>query len=54
MFVYFYAHVDNPRTNELQTTSGADGTITAWDVSEREPKVEKLIDGIIPAVADTE
>ncbi|KAH0827974.1 hypothetical protein J3R83DRAFT_3613 [Lanmaoa asiatica] len=38
----------------LLTASGADGTITAWDVSEREPKVEKLIDGIIPAVADTE
>ncbi|KAF8557609.1 WD40 repeat-like protein [Imleria badia] len=38
----------------LLTASGADGTITAWNVSEHEPKVEKLIDGIIPAVADTE
>ncbi|KAF8444756.1 hypothetical protein L210DRAFT_3642979 [Boletus edulis BED1] len=38
----------------LLTASGADGTITVWDVSEPEPKVERLIDGIIPAAADTE
>jgi hypothetical protein len=25
-----------------------------WDVAEREPKLEKIIEGIIPAVKDTE
>ena len=44
----------DPLINELQTASGADGTITVWDVSEREPKLERVIDGIIPAVVDTE
>ncbi|KAF8843017.1 WD40 repeat-like protein [Paxillus ammoniavirescens] len=38
----------------LLTASGADGTITVWDISEREPRVDKLIEGVIPVVADTE
>ncbi|KAG9316728.1 hypothetical protein JVU11DRAFT_2788 [Chiua virens] len=38
----------------LLTASGADGTITVWNVSDRAPVIETLIDGIIPAVADTE
>lgn len=43
-----------PLTDELQAASGADGTVTVWDVSGTEPKVEKHIDGIIPAVVDAE
>ncbi|KAF9237545.1 hypothetical protein BU15DRAFT_75916 [Melanogaster broomeanus] len=38
----------------LLTASGADGIITVWDISESEPRVEKLIEGVIPAVADSE
>ncbi|KAH7888857.1 hypothetical protein F5I97DRAFT_758195 [Phlebopus sp. FC_14] len=38
----------------LLTTSGADGTIIVWDLSDGQPKVEKVIEGVIPSVADTE
>ena len=38
----------------LQTTSGADGRLIVWDVSEGEAKEVKLIEGVIPAVANTE
>ena len=38
----------------LQTTSGADGRLIVWDVSEGEGKEVKLIEGVIPAVANTE
>ena len=37
-----------------QTTCGADGKVIVWDVSGSEPKEEKVIDGIIPAVVDSE
>ena len=37
-----------------QTTCGADGKIIIWDVSADDAKEEKVIDGVIPAVADTE
>ncbi|OBZ68085.1 Minichromosome loss protein 1 [Grifola frondosa] len=37
----------------LLTTCGADGKIIVWDVSESEPKQEKVIEGIIPVVTDT-
>ena len=39
---------------EVQTTCGADGKIIVWDVSGSEPSEEKVIDGVIPAVADSE
>ncbi|KIJ67758.1 hypothetical protein HYDPIDRAFT_147689 [Hydnomerulius pinastri MD-312] len=38
----------------LLTASGADGTITVWDLSEGEPRTEKIIEGVIPAVVDSE
>ncbi|OCH95073.1 hypothetical protein OBBRIDRAFT_641181 [Obba rivulosa] len=36
----------------LLTTCGADGKIIVWDVSDSEPRQEKVIDGLIPAVAN--
>ncbi|KZT29190.1 hypothetical protein NEOLEDRAFT_1057404 [Neolentinus lepideus HHB14362 ss-1] len=41
-------------SGSLLTTSGADGKIIVWDVSEDEPKQEKVIEGVIPAVSDSE
>ncbi|PIL34239.1 hypothetical protein GSI_03950 [Ganoderma sinense ZZ0214-1] len=41
-------------SGSILTTCGADGKIIAWDVSGSEPKEEKVIDGVIPAVADSE
>ncbi|CCM06867.1 uncharacterized protein FIBRA_09175 [Fibroporia radiculosa] len=41
-------------SGSLLTTSGADGKIIVWDVSEGEPKQEKVIEGIIPTVANPE
>ncbi|TFK94640.1 hypothetical protein K466DRAFT_475981 [Polyporus arcularius HHB13444] len=38
----------------ILTTCGADGKIIVWDVSEDTAKEEKVIDGVIPAVPDTE
>ncbi|KAI0674964.1 hypothetical protein C8Q78DRAFT_965239 [Trametes maxima] len=38
----------------LLTTCGADGKIIVWDVSEDEPKQEKVIEGLLPVVSDTE
>ena len=40
--------------NPSQSTCGSDGKIIIWDVSGAEPKLEKTIDGIIPAVVDTQ
>jgi hypothetical protein len=37
-----------------QTTSGAEGNVVIWDVSEEEPKQVETIRGIIPAVHDVE
>lgn len=37
-----------------QTTCGCDGKIIVWDVSNDEPKQEKVIDGLIPVVTNTE
>ncbi|KAK0505002.1 hypothetical protein EDD18DRAFT_1127226 [Armillaria luteobubalina] len=41
-------------TLPVLATCGCDGQIIIWDMSEQEPKIEKQIDGIIPAVRDTE
>ncbi|KAI0073865.1 hypothetical protein K474DRAFT_1648846 [Panus rudis PR-1116 ss-1] len=41
-------------SGSLLTTCGGDGKIIVWDVSEEEPKIIETIDGIIPAVSDTE
>ncbi|KAI0727995.1 hypothetical protein C8Q72DRAFT_974843 [Fomitopsis betulina] len=41
-------------SGSLLTTSGADGRLIVWDVSEGEGKEVKLIEGVIPAVANTE
>ena len=38
----------------LQTTCGADGKIIVWDISGDGVREEKVIEGVIPAVADTE
>ncbi|KAF8893373.1 hypothetical protein BD779DRAFT_1436150 [Infundibulicybe gibba] len=38
----------------LLTTSGSDGKIIVWDMSNREPTIEATIDGVIPAVNDSE
>lgn len=37
-----------------QTTSGADGKIVVWDVSDSESKKVTTIEGIIPEVYDIE
>ena len=42
------------RTIRCQTSCGADGKIIVWDVSEEEPTQVTSIDGIIPAVSDSE
>ncbi|KAI0066266.1 WD40 repeat-like protein [Artomyces pyxidatus] len=34
------------------TTSGADGTIIVWDMTQQDPRQVKVLDGIIPAVKD--
>ncbi|KNZ76661.1 Minichromosome loss protein 1 [Termitomyces sp. J132] len=36
----------------LLTTSGADGKIIVWNLSNEEPQIETTIDGLIPAIAD--
>ncbi|KAI6169326.1 hypothetical protein EDD17DRAFT_1772210 [Pisolithus thermaeus] len=41
-------------SGNLLTTSSADGTVSVWDISGPEPRIEKTIDGVIPAVADPE
>ncbi|KII92369.1 hypothetical protein PLICRDRAFT_102810 [Plicaturopsis crispa FD-325 SS-3] len=41
-------------SGSLLTTCGSDGKIIVWDVSDDTPKQEKVIEGIIPAVTDTE
>lgn len=41
-------------SGSLLTTSGSDGKIIVWDVSEDQPKQEKMIEGVIPAIADIE
>ncbi|KAG1751494.1 WD40 repeat-like protein [Suillus paluster] len=41
-------------SGSILTTSSSDGTIVAWNISDTEAKVENVIDGIIPAVADSE
>ncbi|KAI6125763.1 hypothetical protein EV401DRAFT_2055604 [Pisolithus croceorrhizus] len=41
-------------SGNLLTTSGADGTVSVWDISGPEPRIEKTIDGVIPAVSDPE
>ncbi|KAI0665347.1 hypothetical protein C8Q78DRAFT_1118280 [Trametes maxima] len=38
----------------LLTTCGADGKIIVWEVSEDEPKQEKVIEGLLPVVSDTD
>ncbi|KDQ57598.1 hypothetical protein JAAARDRAFT_193900 [Jaapia argillacea MUCL 33604] len=39
-------------SGSLLTTSGAEGDIIVWNVSEQEPKQEKVIEGVIPTVID--
>ena len=54
---FWYACFPDPSRHGLtfkQTTCGADGKVIVWDVSGSEPKEEKVIDGIIPAVVDSE
>ncbi|KAI6033002.1 hypothetical protein F5J12DRAFT_946238 [Pisolithus orientalis] len=41
-------------SGNLLTTSSADGIVTVWDISGSEPRIEKTIDGVIPAVSDPE
>lgn len=41
-------------SGSLLTTSGSDGRIIVWDVSEDQAKQEKTIDGVIPPVPDNE
>ncbi|EJD03058.1 WD40 repeat-like protein [Fomitiporia mediterranea MF3/22] len=41
-------------SGSLVTTCSSDGKIIAWDLSEDEPKIEKTLEGIIPAVNDNE
>ncbi|KAG7446498.1 WD40 repeat-like protein [Guyanagaster necrorhizus] len=41
-------------TLPVLVTCGCDGKIIIWDMSKEEPNIEKQIDGIIPAVRDTE
>lgn len=41
-------------SGSLLTTSGSDGKIIVWDVSEDQPKQEKIIEGVIPLVHDNE
>ena len=38
----------------LQTTCSSDGKIIAWDVSEEEPKIERMLEGLIPVVTDNQ
>lgn len=41
-------------SGSLLATSGSDGKIIIWDVSEDQPKQEKIIEGVIPPVSDNE
>ncbi|KAI8993813.1 hypothetical protein BD414DRAFT_480518 [Trametes punicea] len=41
-------------SGSLLTTCGADGRIIVWDVSGSEPKQEKVIEGVLPVITDTE
>ena len=44
------SHPDSPSLE--QTTCGADGKIVAWDLSQSEPRVEKVIEGFLPVIKD--
>ncbi|KAG6861470.1 hypothetical protein C0995_016249 [Termitomyces sp. Mi166 len=39
-------------SSPLLTTSGADGKIIVWNLSNEEPQIETTIEGLIPAVGD--
>ncbi|OSD04053.1 hypothetical protein PYCCODRAFT_1408512 [Trametes coccinea BRFM310] len=41
-------------SGSLLTTCGADGKVIIWDVSNSELKQEKVIDGLLPVISDTE
>ncbi|KAI5120641.1 hypothetical protein M0805_007978 [Coniferiporia weirii] len=41
-------------SGSLLTTCGSDGKIIVWDLSEDEPKIERTLEAIIPAVTDNE
>lgn len=38
----------------LLATTGSDGKIIIWDVSQDPPKQDKVIDGVVPVVLDSE
>lgn len=38
----------------LQTSCGSDGKILIWDMSSKQAKIEKILDGVIPALVDPE
>ena len=50
---YFAIHVYIVYSS-CQTTCGADGKIIVWNLSADEPKEEKVIEGVIPEVSDSE
>ena len=54
LLVCVTGYKDVPSLTNSQTTCGADGKVIIWDVSGDEPKEEKVIDGVIPAVVDSE
>jgi hypothetical protein len=37
---------------EAKAISGADGTVTIWDVSNEAPKLAEIVRGLIPAAYD--
>jgi chromosome transmission fidelity protein 4 len=41
-------------SGSLLATSGSDGNIIVWDVSEDQAKQANIIEGVIPLVPDTE
>lgn len=38
----------------MQATCTCDGKIVVWNLGAKEPVIEKTIEGLIPAVVDTE
>ncbi|KAG6885162.1 hypothetical protein C0993_005402 [Termitomyces sp. T159_Od127] len=40
-------------SSPILTTSGADGKIIVWNMSNEEPQMETTIEGLIPAIGDT-